>query len=186
MEDLVRPRAADPCDHPLVAEQRVEAPRFAGEDLAQLGRVELVRLRPEMPELELDGLGSEQPDTRALLLARLGEDQLGAALEGEPERGRLGSLLACEEVPEPPRGHQVHQQDELAVLGRKQHPLCAALGARESPPLERSQRRIERLQRRDVRGAGLRDREGRDRRVEFAPPRLHFRQFGHLESRPHG
>src|SRR4029077_140843 len=68
MEDLVRPRAADPRDHALVAEQRVQAPGLPREDLAQLSRVDLVRLRPEVAELELDGVGGEEPDSGALLL----------------------------------------------------------------------------------------------------------------------
>ena len=61
MEDLVRPRAADPRDHALVAEQRVQAPRFAREDVGQLSRVDLVCLRPEVTELELDGVRRERP-----------------------------------------------------------------------------------------------------------------------------
>ena len=71
------------------------------------------------------------------------------------------------------------EQDELAVGGREEEALAAALHAAELPALEGLQRRVERLQRRDVRRAGLRDREGRDRVIELASPRLHLRELRH-------
>src|SRR5215204_3594195 len=74
MEDLVRPRAADARDHALVAEQRVQPARLARQDLAELCGADLVRFRPEVAQLQLDRVGSEQPDSCALLLAGLGED----------------------------------------------------------------------------------------------------------------
>jgi hypothetical protein len=54
VEDLVRPRAADPRDQPLVAEQRVEPPRVGVADLLEPRRVELVGLRPEVRQLGLE------------------------------------------------------------------------------------------------------------------------------------
>ena len=53
--------------------------------------------------------------------------------------------------------------------------LPTGLFAGERAPLERGQRRVEGLERRDVGGAGTLDRERRDRRVEGAPPGLDFR-----------
>jgi hypothetical protein len=44
VEDLVRPRAPDPGDQPLVAKESVEAARLAVEDLAEARRIELVGL----------------------------------------------------------------------------------------------------------------------------------------------
>ena len=73
----------------------------------------------------------------------------------------------------------MHEQDELAVGGGEEESLAAALRAAEPASLEHLQRRIERLQRGNVRRPGLRDREGRHRVIELAPPRLHFRQFRH-------
>ena len=73
------------------------------------------------------------------------------------------------------------EQNELAVLGREEQPLAPPLGACQPTALERRQRRVERLQRGDVRGAGFLDRERPHRVVQAAPPRLHLRQLGHWE-----
>ena len=67
------------------------------------------------------------------------------------------------------------EQDELAVGGREEQPLALAFHAAELPALEGVERRVEGLQRGDVRRAGLRDRERRDRVIELASPRLHLR-----------
>ena len=56
----------------------------------------------------------------------------------------------------------------------------------EPPALERRERRVERLQRRDVRRPGLHDRERAHRLVELATPGLHLRKLGHLTSVVHG
>ena len=74
-----------------------------------------------------------------------------------------------------------------ARAGRARRPrsgtAAASPGARprEAPALERRQRRVERLQRRDVRRAGFLDRERRDGLVELAPPRLHLGQLRHVD-----
>jgi hypothetical protein len=68
----------------------------------------------------------------------------------------------------------VHEQDELAVLGREEEPFRAPPGAREPPALERGERRVEGLERRDVRRPGLLDRECGNRAVERATPGLHL------------
>ena len=57
--------------------------------------------------------------------------------EPEAERRRLRALLAGAEVAKAAGGHQVDEQDELAVLGREEEPLRAPLGAGQPPALER-------------------------------------------------
>src|SRR5919106_4589324 len=99
-----------------------------------------------MRQLVLQRGRSEQPDTGPLLLARLGEGELAAAFESEPERGRLRALRAGGEVAEAAGAHQVHAQDELAVAGREEEGLATPSGADESSPLELAERWIERLQ----------------------------------------
>ena len=56
-------RAADARDRPLVAKERVELAPLACEDLAERGRVEVERVRPEVGEvlLELPGETSHTP-----------------------------------------------------------------------------------------------------------------------------
>ncbi len=103
--------------------------------------------------------------------------------ELERERGLRRAFLAGCEVLEPPGGHEVDEEHELAVVGGEEEPLRAPLGAADSPSLERGRRRVERLERRDVRGAGPRDRGRRDRPVELAAPRLHLRQLWHVPER---
>src|SRR5580765_4605386 len=108
----------------------MQAPRLFGADRAERLRAEAERLRPEMRELRLGRLGREQPDTRALLRAGLGEDELPTALELEPKRRDLGPFLAGPQVAKTTRGHQVDEHDELAVIGRKQQPLGATARSR--------------------------------------------------------
>src|SRR4029453_6166302 len=67
----------------------------------------------------------------------------------------------------------------LAVVGGEEQPLRPALGAGEPPALERRERRGGRLEPRDVRRPGLRDRKGTDRIVELTTPRLHLRKLRH-------
>ncbi|MBA2475436.1 MAG: hypothetical protein H0V40_05725 [Actinobacteria bacterium] len=73
-------------------------------------------------------------------------------------------------------------QDELPVVGREAEPLAAALGSPEPSSLERAERRVERLQRGDVRRAGALDGRGADGLVERAPQRLDLRQLGQRPS----
>ena len=153
----------------------MEASGLASQDLAELDGVEAEGLRAEVRELLRDCLGGEEPDARALLLRVLGQDELRAALELEAERRRLRARFAGAQRLQPAGGHQVHDQHELAVLGREEQPLATALGPPEAPALELLERRVEGLQRRDVRRPGLRDRERGHRVIQPAPPRLHLR-----------
>jgi hypothetical protein len=73
----------------------------------------------------------------------------------------------------------VDEQHELGVVGREEEALAAPFGATEAAALERIERRVEGLQRRDVRRSGVRDRERRHGLVELTPPRLHLRQLRH-------
>jgi len=68
------------------------------EDLPEPLRPQPQRFRPEVRELLLDRLGREQPDAGALLRASLGQDELGAAFEPQPEGRSLRAGLARSEV----------------------------------------------------------------------------------------
>src|SRR5262245_42715087 len=136
-----------------------------------------------MCELGLSRFGREQPDPGALLLSALGEDELTAAVELEPEGRRLGRGAAGGDVAESAGRHQVYEEDELAVVGREKEALAPALGSAEAAAFERRERRVERLERRDVRRTGLRHGKSRDGLVELAPPRLHLGQLGHRGER---
>jgi hypothetical protein len=129
-------------------------------------------------------LGCQQPDTGGLLLARLRQHELGAALEAKAERRGLRALLACLQVAQPAGGHQVDEQDELAVLRREEQPLGAPLRAAEAASLQLRERRVERLQRGDVRRPRFLDRERRNGPVEGATPGFHLGQLGHLVEPP--
>jgi hypothetical protein len=104
----------------------------------------------------------------------------------EPPANSSANAASCRaflpgaRILEPARGHEVDEEDELAVVGREQEALAAPLGAAEATALERVERRVERLQRGDVRRPCSRDGEGRHRVVKLAPPRLHLRQLGHV------
>src|SRR5207244_6300484 len=137
----VRPRAADPGDQALVAEERVQAARLLGADLAQPPRAQAERLRAEVSELLLGRLGRQEPDACALLRPRLGEDEARAALEDELEGRLLWPSLAEAQEAEPPGGHEVDEQDELAVVGREEEALGAPARTREAAALEGGQRR---------------------------------------------
>ena len=137
VEDLVRPGPADPGDEALVAEERVEAARVGSEDLRELLVRQAVRLRPEVGELLLDRRGGVEADLGAFLRSGFGEDERAPVLELEPERWRLGLLVAVAQVAEPACAHQVDVEDELPVLGREEEVLRPALGAREPVSFER-------------------------------------------------
>jgi hypothetical protein len=175
VEDLVRPRAADARDQALVAKERMQPPRLAVDDLPEPLRPKPERLGPEVGELGLRRLWAEEPHSGPLLPRVLGQDQLRAAVELEPEGRRLRALVTDLQVLQPARRHEMDEKHELAVVGRKEEALAAPLGTAKTAAFERRHRRVERLERGDVRGAGLRDREGRHRVVQLAPPRLHLR-----------
>src|SRR4029077_10360005 len=98
----------------------------------------------------LERIGAKQPYAGPALRARLGQHELAAVGEAQPEDRCLRSLLAGLQVAQPSRAHQVHVEDELAVVGREDEPLRAPSRALESFALERGDRWIERLERGDV------------------------------------
>jgi hypothetical protein len=65
-------------------------------------------------------------------------------------------------------------EDEISILSRKEEALPAALDTFKPPTLQRPERRVECLERRDVRRPGLRDREGAHRIVQRAPEGFHL------------
>jgi hypothetical protein len=73
-------------------------------------------------------------------------------------------------------------EDELAVRGREEQVLAAPPGAGEPPALQRGERRVERLQRRNVSRARLLDRERGDGAVERSPIRLNLGKLGNSSS----
>src|SRR4029077_18597804 len=115
------------------AQQRVEPPRLAADDLAEPLMPDPARLRAEVRELGLGRLRREQPDACPLLPRVLGEDELRAIPELEGERRCLGAFLAGPEGLEPPCGHQVDEDQELAVVGGEEKALAAPLHAAEVP-----------------------------------------------------
>ena len=98
------------------------------------------RLGAEVHELRLGLLGREQPDPGTFLLPGFRQHELGATLEAKAEGRRLRPLLSRAEVLQAPGGHQVDEQDELAVIGREEQPLRAPLALRTGagPPAPRA------------------------------------------------
>jgi hypothetical protein len=72
----------------------------------------------------------------------------------------------------------VHHHDELVVVRREQEPLRPPFDALEALAVERGDRRIERLQRGDVRRPGSLDRELLHEGVKLAAPRFDLGQLG--------
>ena len=178
VKDLVRVRAPDAGERALVAQQRVELPVVAREDLAEPGDVEPECVRPEVGQIGVGLLRRLEPDAGALLLSGLGEDELASVLEAQPEHRRLRAFFPGE-VAQPAGAHQVDAELELAVRRREEELFAAPPGTLEAPAVELPQRRVERLQRRDVRRPGLLDRRAGDERGELAHPRLDLGQLGH-------
>jgi hypothetical protein len=155
-QELVHPRAADPGDGALVAQQRVEMARLV-EQLRHLidGR-RGVRVRPERrdPLVVRDRLRREQLRPRPLLRAELAQPQLAAVLEPHQDpRGAVAERRAVVEQLQPAGRHQVHEQGHLTGLDGEHladpaHPV-------QFPAGERVERRVERLER---------DEPGRERR----------------------
>ncbi len=174
-EDLVCVRPADARERPLVAQEWMELASLAREDLGEALRAEAERVRPEMRELGLEALRREEPDTRALLLAALGEDELPAVRERESEHRRLRCLRPGCVIAQSAGAHQVDAEDELTVRRREEEVLAAAACSQERSSLELLHGWVEGLHGRDVRRAGALDRRSRDERVELAHPRLYFR-----------
>src|SRR2546423_15391808 len=102
VEDLVCPGASDSGNRALVAEERVQPTGLRGEELAEGVGAESECLRAQVRELFLRSLRRQQPDPRALLRARLREDELAAALEAQAEGRGLGAGLSRRHEPERP------------------------------------------------------------------------------------
>ena len=178
-EDLVRVGATDAGQRALVAEQRVELAPLAAEDLSQRRCVDVERVGTEVCELGVELRGCQEPHAGALLLARLGEEQLAAVREADLEHRLRRPFLARGQVAEPPGAHEVHPEDELAVGRREEEVLPAPAASLEAPAGERARRRVERLEGRDVaRSCGL-DGRTRDERIELPHPCLDLWQLGH-------
>src|SRR5687768_15245921 len=114
----------------------MKPPALAPRYLRELVRLDRLRLGPEVRQLGLDLLGTEDANLRTLLRAALGEDQLAAVLQPQPERRCLWPLRTGLEEADAARAHQVDVKDELAVVGGEEEVLAAAARAREAPGLE--------------------------------------------------
>src|SRR5713226_3840125 len=117
--------------------------RLSADDVAELRRVEAECLRAEVLELLLCLLRRQEPDAGPLPLCVLRENELRAACELERECRGLRAALARTQRLQPAGGHQVHEQDELAVAGGEEEPLAAALHATELSAFQCLQRRVE-------------------------------------------
>jgi hypothetical protein len=71
---------------------------------------------------------------------------------------------------------------EVTLLRREEEVLASAPGAGEAPPLERRERRVERLQCGDVRRAGRLDRSRAHGIVQTQPVRLDLGKLGNSSS----
>ena len=152
---------------------------LAVQDLAEPRRVEVEGVGPEMGEVLVELCLRDEPHAGSLLLPRLCENELCPVEEAHAEHRRLRSLRAGREVAQPPGAHEVDAHDEILASDRKQEVLAAPVRALEAAAVERRERGVEGLQRRDVRRAGLLDRRTRYQWIELAHPRLHLGQLGH-------
>jgi hypothetical protein len=183
VQDLVDPRAPDPGDHLLVAQQRVQRPRRR-QQLAEQRRVR-PRLGAEREQdvLGLERLGPQQLDPRGLLGAELAQPQLAVAGQAEQDARRaVTQRAALGEQLQPARAHEVHEQRERPVLRRvqiQQQQLPAPAHAGERRTLDGMQRRIERLEHVQARRhRRLEHLAGQDA-VQPAGGDLHLGQLGH-------
>jgi hypothetical protein len=76
----------------------------------------------------------------------------------------------------------VHVEDEVAGFAREEEVLAAPPRPRQAASLQDRERRVERLQRGDVRGPGALDRDGRDGLVQRASRRLDLGILGNSSS----
>ena len=134
VEDLVRPRAADARDQPLVAEQRVQPPRVGGEDPRRATPRRAGRPRgrgARAPASSASGRSSQTP------ARRLAPASVSTSSPPSSKRSRnigvFGPFAPGREVLQPAGAHQVHHQHELAVVGREEEPLRPPARALRSP-----------------------------------------------------
>ena len=136
-------------------------------------------LGAQVGELGLDRLGVVEPHAGPFLRASLGEDESAAVRQEQLEGGLLRLLAVCLEECEPPGGHEVDVQHELAVLGREEEVLATAACSCELSAVESGERGLEGLQGGNVRRSGLLHRRRAHARVEHPPVRLHLGQLRH-------
>ena len=171
--------APDAGERALVAEEGMELPALASENLREPGRVEVERVRPEVAEVLVELRGCDEPHARPFLLPGLGQHELAAVREPRPEHRRLRSLCTGREVAQPAGAHEVDAEDEIVAIEWEEEVLPASARALEAPPVELGERRSERLERRDMRGPGLLDGRAGYQRVELANPGFDLRELGH-------
>ena len=151
----------------------MQLPALATQDLTQRRRVERERVGTEVRQILLELLLRDEPYARPLLLSCLREDELAAVAEANAEHRGLRSLRPGLEVAKPARAHQVDAHDEIVLaLDGEQEVLAPPARSFEASPVERRQRRRERLQGRDVRRPRLLDRRAGHERVELPHPGL--------------
>src|SRR4029453_12615317 len=174
-KDLVRVCTADSGDCALVAQEGMELPTLARQDLGGRGGIELKSVGTEVPEVLVELLRADEPDTGPLLLPSLGEDELAAVRESQAEHRRLRRLATRRDVAEPSRAHQMNAEHEIDALDREEEVLAAPARALEASAVELGERRRERLQRRDVGRPCLLDRRPGHEGGGLADPRPHLR-----------
>ena len=133
---------------------------------------------PELPEMEawrreLDGPVSAFPIAKAgpAHIATLKTfDPPLSALEG---RRFAGAERRAKRLLFPTQDGELVLLVHLMTAGRLRYVLAGEKRPK-TPALERRERRVERLQRRDVRGPGSLDRERAHRLVELAAPGFHL------------
>ena len=126
--------------------------------------------------------GAQDLDPRGLLRPELAQAQLAPLPSGDPDeqpRGAVAQRRALVVELQAPRGHQVHEQGEVAG-DVDDDVLAAAPDARRRRAVDRVQRRVERLQRVDARRERGLDRRAAQRRVEAARSDLDLGQLGHM------
>ena len=172
VEDLVRMRAADPGERPLIAKERVQPAVVAGEDLTELVRAEPERLRPDVRQLGLGLLRRLEPDPGALLRAALGQDR--ARLRPRSAAGTPASSGPFSPLPDAGSGRR--SSGGSAAAARRPpsgtgatcrgaaHPRTGVRRAPAAAGRTSSASRCERT--------GLQDRRARHERVELAHPGL--------------
>jgi len=189
VQDLVAVRVADAREPRLVDDQRFDALGVPGEQLGELRAGDGQRIWPQARDARHLRRVGDEVDGQALLGARLGEVEAGAAdlVEVQPELQRALAGLRRHHrsgvVPaQPARPGQVGDQVERILrpveeLDGEELPVARRPG--DDPPDEGLHRRVEGLD-----GAHRRDVDPRDRAVEgvlaqVVRERLDLGQLGH-------
>ena len=168
-ESCARLRISFACARPMPASARwsrssgVQPAVVGGEDLTEPVGAEPERLRRRGAPARPRSAPASRSQTPARFFgAALGQDELASVLEAQPERRRLRALLSRlrDAGIRPALIRWIRSRSSPSSVGKRRH-----LPRRRAPsnrrPSSVAQRRVERLQRRDVRGTGLRDRRAR-------------------------